>query len=95
MFDNYIQLEKYINGTSLLTLCKSDNGLFARGPKQILKYYFDSLTKAGKEPYYYGDIVAKKWDGEKWIPEDKDLKIAILGGTYFIGQTFVFKRLDK
>lgn len=30
---------------SLLTLCKSYNGLFARGPKQILKYYFDSLTK--------------------------------------------------
>lgn len=95
VFDNYIQLEKFINGSSLLTLCKSDNGLFARGPKQILKYYFDCLMKAGKEPYYFGDYIAKKWDGEMWVPEDKDLKIAILGGTYFIGQTFVFKRLDK
>jgi hypothetical protein len=94
-FDNYIQLEKFINGSSLLTLCKSDNGLFARGPKQILRYYFDSLTKAGKEPYYFGDYFAKKWDGEKWVPEDKDLKVAVLGGTYFIGQTFLFKRLDK
>ena len=95
VFDNFIKLEKFINGNNLLSLCKSNTGLFGRGPKRILKYYFDSLTKAGKEPYYFGDYIAKKWDGEKWVPEDNDLKVAILGGTYFLGQTFNFKRLDK
>ena len=94
-FDNYIPLEKFINGNSLLTLCQSNNGLFGRGPKRILNYYFDSLKKAGKEPYFYGDYIAKKWDGEKWVPEDKNLKVALLGGTYFVGQDFKFKRLDK
>ncbi|RZK01794.1 MAG: hypothetical protein EOO46_19210, partial [Flavobacterium sp.] len=53
-FDNYIPLEKFINSNSLLTLCTSNNGLFGRGPKRILNYYFDSLKKAGKEPYFYG-----------------------------------------
>lgn len=94
VFQNLIPLEKFINGSSLLTLCKSAHGLFGRGPKRIFEYYFDSLTKAQKEPYYYGDYKPKKWDGKNWVPEDKDLKVAILGGTYFIGQAFHFKRLD-
>jgi hypothetical protein len=94
-FENYIPLEKFVNGNNLLTQCKSNNGLFGRGPKRILNYYFDSLNKAGKEPYFYGDYIAKKWDGEKWVPEDKNLKVALLGGTYFVGQDFKFKRLDK
>lgn len=94
-FENYIPLEKFVNGKNLLTQCKSNNGLFGRGPKGILNYYFDSLNKAGKEPYFYGDYIAKKWDGEKWVPEDKNLKVALLGGSYFIGQDFKFKRLDK
>lgn len=94
-FENYIPLEKFLNGNNLLTVCKSNNGLFGRGPKRILNYYFDCLKKAGKEPYFYGEYIAKKWDGEKWVPEDKNLKIALLGGTYFVGQDFKFKRLDK
>ncbi len=95
IFDNYISIEKFLNGNNLLTLCNANHGLFARGSKQILKYYFNCLDKAGKEPYFYGDFPPKKWDGEKWVLEDKDLKVAILGGTYFVGQTFNFKRLDN
>jgi hypothetical protein len=53
------------------------------------------LKCAHKEPYFYGDQIAKKWDGEKWVSEDKNLKLALLGGTYFVGQDFRFKRLDK
>ena len=80
---------------NLLTLCKSNIGLFAHGPKQILNHYFACLTKAGKEPYFFGDNPAKKWDGVKWVLEDKDLKLALLGGTYFIGQSFKFIQLNK
>jgi len=95
VFDNHIPLEKFLNGNSLLTLCRSGHGLFARGPKRILKYYFDCLTKAGKEPYYLGDNVATKWDNKKRGSGNKDLKVALIGGTFFIGSDFKFKRLDK
>jgi hypothetical protein len=93
IFDNHIPLEKFINDKSLLTVCKSDTGLFARGPKKILTYYFDCLKKAGKEPYYFGEHIDKKWDGKEWIPKNNSLKLALLGRTYFIGETFLFKRL--
>ena len=76
-------------------LCEANFGLFARGPKRILKYYFDCLEKEGQVPYYYGDYTLTRWDGEKAIPEDRTVKVAIPGGTYFIGQDFNFKRLDK
>ena len=95
VFDNLIPIEKYLHGRQLLTLCKSDSGLFAKGPKSILKYYFDNLQKAGKEPYFFGETKPKYWDGEKWIEENDHLKLALIGGTYFIGQEFKFKKLDK
>lgn len=95
VFENCITIEKFLNGNNLLTICDSDSGLFGRGPKRILKYYFDCLQKAGKEPYFFGDYIPKKWDGEKWIPEDSNLKVAILGGTYFIGQDFKFIRQNS
>jgi len=95
VFENYISIEKFLNGKDLLALCKSDIGLFARGPERILKHYYDCLHQAEKEPYFFGDFIPKKWNGEKWIPEDKNFKVAFLGGTYFIGQEFKFKRIDK
>ncbi len=94
VFDNYFPLEKFTNGSDLLKLCQADSGIFARGPKRVLKYYYDALNKAGSEPYYYGDFPPQKWDGEKWVPEDKNLKLVLLGGTYFIGTEFVYKRLN-
>lgn len=67
-----------------------ESGIFARGPKYILDYYFKALEKAGKEPYYFGEYAAKKWNGEQLVPEDNEFKLALLGGTYFIGQQFMF-----
>ena len=95
VFDNLIPIQKYLHGRKLLMLCKSDNGLFAKGPKSILKFYFDNLQKAGKEPYFFGETKPKYWDGEKWILDNDDLKLALIGGTYFIGKDFNFKKLDK
>jgi hypothetical protein len=94
-FDNYIPLEKFLNGNNLLTLCSYSIGKFARGPKKILSYYFECLEKAGSEPYFYGDFVPKIWSGEQFIQEDKDLKIVTLGSTYFVGKDFFFRRLEK
>jgi hypothetical protein len=89
-FRNLFPLEKYINGGNLLYRCRMESGVFARGPKYILDYYFSALEKAGKEPYYFGEYVAKKWNGKQLVPEEKEFKLALLGGTYFIGQDFEF-----
>ena len=95
VFGNYISLEKFINGGDLLNLCQANNGIFAHGPKHVLRYYYDVLQKAGAEPYYYGDFPAKNRNGEKWTLEENNLKLALLGGTYFIGTDFNFIQLNK
>jgi len=95
IFNNYIPLEKFMNGIDLFNLCQAESGLFARGPKQILKHYFHKLQKFGNEPYYFGDYEPKKWNGAQWVSEEKDLKLALLGGTYFIGKDFKFHRINK
>ena len=100
IYKNLIPLEKFTNasksynGNNLLTLCKADYGLFAKGPKRILEYYYNSLTYANTEPYYFGDRKPLKWDGKKFIDENKDLKLVLLGSSYFIGQDFKFNLLQ-
>ena len=97
IFKNLIPLEKFTNssrsynGSNLLTICTADNGLFAKGPKRILEYYYKSLANANTEPYYYGESRPLKWTGKEYIYENKNLKLALLGSTYFIGQDFIFK----
>ncbi len=95
VFDNLIPIKKYLHDRQLLMLCKSNNGLFAKGPKSILNFYFDNLQKAGKEPYFLGETKPEYWDGEKWVVDNDDLKLALIGGTYFIGQDFNFRKLEK
>lgn len=92
LFEGRIPLEKYINGGHVFRLCNSNHGLFAIGPKSVLSQYYECLAKAGKEPYFLGDSPAKIWDGGKWVDEVRDLKVAVLGGTYFIGSDFIFTR---
>lgn len=95
IFDDYIPLEKFICGSNLLTKCQTDFGQFARGPKRILQYYYDCLESSGNEPYFFGTSLPNRWDGEKFIPEEANLKIALLCGNYFIGQDFKFIRLEN
>ena len=84
-FENYFTVEKYLNGSDLLNLCKSSNGLFGRGPKPIMDCYYKCLDKAGKEPYYYESKLPHK--------NETNIKLALLGGTYFIGEEFKFKKV--
>jgi len=94
VFDNLIPIEKFLKDRQLLMLCKSDTGLFAKGPKSILNFYFDKLQKAGKEPYFFGQRKPQFWNGQKWTEEHENLKLALIGGTYIIGQEFNFVKLN-
>ena len=89
-FNSFIALEKFINGSCLSTRCNADSGLFGRGPKQILNYYFECLEKAEMNPYFLNGNFQKKIN-----EEGNDLKLALLGRSYFIGQDFIFTKQNR
>lgn len=92
VFEKWFDVEKYIS-SFLFGLCNESNGLFANGPKEILDYYYRVLKRNNTEPYYYGSTEPKKWDGEQWVVEDKDLKLLIMGDSYFVGKKFTFQQV--
>lgn len=59
-------------------------GLFARGPKTILKIYEQCLKEYGIHAYYISEY-------EQSI-NDRNLKLFKLGDSYIIAQSFLFKR---
>ena len=91
-FDNLFNLEKFINGENLYKVCKANNGLFARGPKKILDFYFNILENNHTNPYFYGSYHPKKWTGNKWEEIQEKYQLAILGKNYFIGTKFEFEK---
>lgn len=86
VFNNFIST-KYIQ-TDLMTLCNSNYGLFARGAKPILEYYFESLKRAGKKPYFYKPNIRCEQDD---LNINYSYKLISLGSIYFIGTDFIFK----
>lgn len=87
VFNNFISI-KYIND-DLFMLCNAASGLFARGAKPVLEYYFDCLQKAGKQPYFYKPNIRYKEEELK----NSLYKLMSLGSIYFIGTDFVFERI--
>lgn len=87
VFNDFVST-KYIN-TDLLMLYNAKSGLFARGAKSILEYYYDILQKLGKEPYFYKPNIIDEQDESK----NNLYKLISLGSIFFIGTNFIFKRL--
>lgn len=92
VFGKWFDVEKYVS-SFLFGLCNESNGLFANGPKEILEYCYRVLERNNAEPYYYGSSEPKRWNGEQWVIEDKDLKLLIMGDSYFIGRNFTFQQV--
>ena len=88
-FNNFISTKQINSHSDLLMLCKANSGLFARGAKPVLEYYFDCLQKRGKEPYFYKPNI--KYDQNE--NKNKPYKLMALGSTYFIGTDFIFERI--
>ena len=85
LMNNAMLIAKYLLWPdSIRRLSQQEYGLFARGPKTILKIYGDCLTKHGIKPIFIG---------EHYPPtENKSLKLLTLGDSYFIGKSFMFER---
>lgn len=88
-FGQEFEIEKYLNNCiDFSSLCHSDFGLFAKGPKKILDLYFLCLEKHKMIPYYYDYEILEN-------TLNSDLVILILGSSYFIGRDFKFKKLNN
>lgn len=83
--DNPDHISEYIlPPQAIYKLCNQGDGLFARGPKTVMKLYADKLTKHNIKPIFIGDENKKN--------KDAGLKLLELGKSYFVGSDFLFKR---
>jgi hypothetical protein len=62
------------------------HGLFARGPKTILKIYEQCLVKYGIYAYYLGERECSE--------DDKELKLLQIGDSFTIGKNFTFEKKE-
>jgi hypothetical protein len=83
--DNRADVAKYILSPEIIRkLGVQGYGLFARGPKTILRVYEQCLVRQGIKPIFIGEIEPSN--------ENKSLKLLKLGDSYFIGKNFLFER---
>jgi len=85
MADNVTDISDYLfSPERVKELSQQGYGLFARGPKTILKLYEQCLIKQGIKPIFIGE--------KEPSLENRSLKLLKLGKSYFIAKNFVFER---
>jgi hypothetical protein len=92
---NWMPIEKYLNsGLSIMKLCTSTSGLFARGPIQLMEAYKVELELHEMKPTIVGAHHPQKNVNEYDVEEMVNIKVLFIGDSYIIGQSFRFKRLN-
>ena len=90
----WMELTKFINSkVSLIELCKSNSGQFARGPIKLMEKYGEELDKHKMSPSFYGRHNPKRWTDNQWVEETEPLKVLIVGQSYVVAEKFDFKRV--
>ncbi len=97
LFRKYIPFETYLNSNDFNSLFKTAGGLLARGPKKLLLKYAESLIAHGLDFSIIGERAPTYWDGNSFVPENRDLKVLFMSetSTYVIGQSFDFIKQNK
>lgn len=90
----FIPVEKFLNHKYLNDACIASFGLFARGPISIIQKYKDVMDRYQIVNNIHGPFQPKYWDGEKHVVEPADMKLFIMGESYFIGQEFKFEKIS-
>jgi hypothetical protein len=86
LYSERLEASKYVLPLDeIKRLSVQEHGLFARGPKTILKIYEQCLIKYGIKPIFIGEREPSS--------ENKSLKLLKLGNSYFIGNQFQFERI--
>lgn len=91
-FGEWLPLETYINKGGLFVATQMPQGLFAEGPKKILRQYERWLKQLGKPAYIFeGDgLIARNTRNDTL-----DLQLIIIGDNYFIGNHLTFTRVEN
>jgi hypothetical protein len=87
-FDTYVNKEP-----SILDLCKSPSGLFARGPIKLLEAYKEELEKHEMNPTIIDGHNPKRWLNGHQVNETEIVRVLIIGDSHVIGETFGFQRV--
>lgn len=89
-FGEWLPIETFVH--NLLSLCKSKQALFAKGPKRLLEYYASWLSDYGRNPYFleFEGLTNANVRANR-IP----LKLLTFGKSYFIGQDIVLNKVNS
>ena len=83
---------KYQNSSGqLYTLLKGSNGLLRKGSNNLLTRYEKCLNRNGIMTSIIGDYSPTYWDGKNLL-KGETLKIFLFGGSYIVGQDFIFSK---
>jgi hypothetical protein len=94
---HWIPFERYVNRFFLSNRLAGGGGVLADGPDCLLREYAAVLAKSDLEPYFpYPPRPPLWWDDiqRRWVDEDQQLSVLILGGSsYVIGTDFFADRV--
>ena len=83
---NWADISKYLFSPKTINeLSQQGYGLFARGPKTVLRIYKQCLVKHGIKSNFIGEFEP--------TPANKSLKLLQLGESFFIAHSFFFERI--
>jgi hypothetical protein len=77
----------------LYTLLRSSNGSLGKGSKKLLTMYKECLNKYGIKASIVGEYSPTYNDGKNKF-NGETLKIFLIGGSYIVGQDFIFTRTN-
>lgn len=83
---------RYQNSSEqLYTLLRASNGSLGQGSKNLLTKYAECLNRHGIKTSMVGGYSPTYWD-EKNTMNGETLKIFLFGGSYIVGQDFIFSK---
>jgi hypothetical protein len=89
----FIPFTQYLNnGKDFISVLKATSALLAKGPRNVLQQYGHCLQQYNLTYNLMGSSLPKHWDGEKYVEATPDIKLLLLGESYFVGEDFVFSR---
>ena len=95
---HWIPFDRYLNGAFLSNRLSGGCGVLADGPDRLLREYAAVLSESDLEPYFpYPPRPPHWWDDEhsRWVDEDQNLSVLILGGSsYVVGADFFANRVE-
>ncbi len=90
LFDDWVPLEKYLNGKGLYDLCRSPFGLFAKGSNKLLTEYASILDQHNIVNNLQGMSEPVYWDINQYRKREIPVKLLFFGTSYFVAENFEF-----